>query len=188
MIDYSNNFSLDSLFYIDDNGIVCQEEWKEIQGYNGKYQVSNLGRLKTFNYRRNAFILKQEQIKSGYKRASLSILNIKKRHLVHVLVSQEFLGHKHNHSFKVIDHIDDNKINNFFRNLRIVNHRDNIIKNKIGITGQNNIRIMKGKFQVRFIINKKQKYFGCYKTIEEAIIVRDNVVKEIKNDFEKHLI
>jgi len=188
MIDYSKNYSLESLFYINENGLVCQEEWKPVVGYESKYYVSDLGRVKTFNYRRNPFICKQEKINSGYNRVSLSANNKRKRMLVHVLVCQSFLGHKHNRTLKVIDHFDNNKQNNSLNNLRIISNRDNVIKDrKKGITGENNIRMMKGKFQVRFEIDKKTKHFGCYATIEEAIFIRDGVVKKLQEDFKKHL-
>jgi hypothetical protein len=46
MIEYYKNKSLESLFYINEKGLVCLEEWKDVVGYEGFYQVSNLGRLK----------------------------------------------------------------------------------------------------------------------------------------------
>ena len=46
MIEYHKNLSLELLFYINNEGLVCYEEWKDIPGYEGIYQVSNLGRIK----------------------------------------------------------------------------------------------------------------------------------------------
>jgi len=188
MIDYSKNLSLENLFYIDEFGIVRQEEWKYVKGSDDKYQVSNLGRVKTFNYRRDVFIMTQESLKSGYKRVRLWFQKKSKRILVHVLVCQEFLEHKHNPPLKVIDHIDDNPKNNILTNLRIISFRENIVKGAKSLTGENNIRIMKKKYQVRFVINKKTNYFGCYETLGEAVIVRNNVKKELETEFKKHLI
>jgi len=189
MIDYSKNYSLESLFYINENGLVCQEEWKSVTGYETKYQVSDLGRIKTFNYKARPFIMVQEYLKKGYCRISLSKNNKKKRILVHVLVCQEFKNHKnHNYKIKVVDHIDNNPKNNVLSNLQIISNRQNIIKDMPNPkTGENNIRIMKKKFQVRFSINKKVKHFGVYETLEEAVLVRDNVVKQLEEDFKKHL-
>jgi hypothetical protein len=188
MINYSENYSLESLFYINEDGLVCQEKWKPIVGYESKYEVSDLGRVKTFNYRRNPFIMVQEQLKKGYCRISLFKDNKKKRVLVHVLVCQEFKGYIQNNKFKVIDHIDNNPKNNIASNLQIISFRENIIKDMPKPkTGENNIRIMKGKFQVRFVVDKKTNYLGCYETLKEAVFVRNKFIEKLNQDFKKHL-
>ena len=48
MIEYYKNLSLENLFYIDENGIVQEEEWKDIPNWEGMYQCSDLGRVKSF--------------------------------------------------------------------------------------------------------------------------------------------
>jgi hypothetical protein len=47
MIEYYNNFDLNPLFYINDEGLVCLEEFKNIPNWIGFYQISNLGRVKS---------------------------------------------------------------------------------------------------------------------------------------------
>jgi len=49
MIEYHKNFNLESLFYIDENGLICQEEWKDIAEVKNIYQSSNLGRIKSLD-------------------------------------------------------------------------------------------------------------------------------------------
>lgn len=49
MIEYYNNFSLEDLFYINENGLVCQEQWKDIIEVKNIYQSSNLGRIKSLD-------------------------------------------------------------------------------------------------------------------------------------------
>ncbi len=49
MIEYYKNFSLEPLFYVNENGLVCQEEWKDIAEVKNIYQSSNLGRIKSLD-------------------------------------------------------------------------------------------------------------------------------------------
>ena len=49
MIEYYKNKSLESLFYVNEFGLVCQEEWKDIPNYEGLYQASDLGRIKSLS-------------------------------------------------------------------------------------------------------------------------------------------
>lgn len=79
---------------------------------------------------------------------------------------------------KVVDHIDGDTLNNKSYNLRIVTPNQNATnlssysKNRSGYT---NIYYEKGKYGVR--INNKR--YGRYNTIEEALRVRDSVIKQI---------
>ncbi len=49
MIEYYKNFSLEPLFYVNEKGLVCQEEWKDIAEVKNIYQSSNLGRIKSLD-------------------------------------------------------------------------------------------------------------------------------------------
>ena len=62
MIEYYKNLSLESLFYINDEGLVCMEEWRNIIGFENRYQVSSLGRVKSLGRR----------IKSGKKNKTIN--------------------------------------------------------------------------------------------------------------------
>jgi len=106
------------------------EIWKDIVGYEGCYQVSNLGNVKSFisTYNGNRFypkelILRQYSNK-GYLRVALTDSFGKvKYYLVHRLVLTVFLGY----SELDVNHIDGNKKNNRVENLEWVTKSENQI-------------------------------------------------------------
>jgi len=83
MIEYYKNLSLENLFYIDENGIIQEEEWRDIPNYEGYYQASNLGRIKSLKrniVKKNGVIIpinktkikNQSKDKDGYLKTSIS--------------------------------------------------------------------------------------------------------------------
>lgn len=73
------------------------EEWRDIKGYEGFYQISNLGRVKSLERKNHQGILKKERIlhvynSCGYRKLSLIKNKIKKKHYVHTLVLEAFVG------------------------------------------------------------------------------------------------
>ena len=93
-----------------------REEWKDIEGYEGMYQVSNLGNVKSLNYRRTGKerILKGRDVK-GYLRVGLWKDGENKDYLIHRLVGQAFLENPNN--LPILNHKDENKYNNCVQNL-----------------------------------------------------------------------
>ena len=94
------------------------EEWRDIKGYEGRYQVSNLGRVRSLrdnhgNYREKirATILNKE----GYNYISLYKEGKIKMCLVHRLVAEAFIDNPNN--YKEVNHKDENKQNNSVSNL-----------------------------------------------------------------------
>lgn len=92
-----------------------KEEWKDIPGYEGYYQVSNLGRVKSLNYNREnrKQILKQAKDYDGYCLVSLAKNNKHTTAKVHRLVLQAFIGPSNLH----INHINKIKEDNRLENL-----------------------------------------------------------------------
>lgn len=96
------------------------EEWKWINGFEGVYQISNLGRLKSFKRCQNGYILSNINTKGGYLSVILSDPIAKKKRYtrIHILVAEAFIGNiPHGHH---VHHIDDNKQNNVVSNLEII--------------------------------------------------------------------
>lgn len=95
------------------------EEWKDIPNYEGLYQVSNLGRVRS-----KRRILKPYVTKRGYCRVGLTRNSKTKHYMVHKLVMHSFIGEK----YMPIDHIDCDKTNNKLENLEYVTTRENCIR------------------------------------------------------------
>lgn len=110
-----------------------KEKWKDIDGYVGLYQVSDMGRVRRIEsvvYRNGnpmciaKKILKSQKCSNGYRMVSLSKDGIVKQHLIHRLVALAFIPNPKN--MPEVNHIDENKCNNTTKNLEWVNHQANI--------------------------------------------------------------
>lgn len=91
--------------------------WKDIPGYEGLYQVSNTGQVRSLNYRRTGKkqILKPGYTKDGYETVNLNKEGSYKTYKVHRLVAMAFISNPNN--YPVVNHIDENKTNNAVWNL-----------------------------------------------------------------------
>lgn len=99
--------------------MIQNEEWRPIKGFEGLYEVSNLGRIKS-----SKRILKQGINHRGYKYINICDKNKKWKQVeVHRLVALAFLCNEQNKG--QVDHIDANKCNNFVDNLRWVTPKEN---------------------------------------------------------------
>lgn len=112
--------------------LKLQEIWKDIKGYEGLYQISNFGRVKSLErYQQNHSKLQkiEEKIKTihiknnGYQFVQLYKDNIMKNLHVHRLVAQAFIPNLENKT--QINHIDGNKLNNSVNNLEWVTSNEN---------------------------------------------------------------
>lgn len=91
-----------------------KEIWKDIKGYEGLYQVSNLGRIKNIKFKTQR-ILKQRQLADGHFTIGLCKNSAIKRHLVHRLVAISFIPNPN--SLPIINHKDEDPTNNCVDNL-----------------------------------------------------------------------
>ena len=105
-----------------------KEIWKDIKGYEGLYQVSNLGRVKSLDmilpYKRHnkettrirkGKILSPANMKNGYLRVEMSNKTKHRLNLVHRLVAIAFIPNPNN--YKEINHINCDKQDNSAENL-----------------------------------------------------------------------
>ena len=101
------------------------EEWREIKGYNGKYLVSNKGRIKSLKHRK-ARLLTAFTNNKGYPRVALCQGGQPKYLLVSRLVADAFCENQDPEHAKTVDHIDGDTLNNCADNLRWMSLADNI--------------------------------------------------------------
>lgn len=123
------------------------EIWKPIFGYEGFYEVSNLGKVKSLERKvKNplAFsgyrIVKSRAlaltISNGYFEVSLYKENKRKHFRVHQLVAFNFMDHKPCGFEIVVNHKDFNKTNNRLDNLELVTNRENSNKKHLASTSK----------------------------------------------------
>lgn len=108
-----------------------QETWKDIPGYEGLYQVSNLGRVKSLprhgTRSDEEMIMTQHKDGKGYMRLWLCKNCVQKNFKVHRLVASAFLPNPDN--LPQINHKDENKQNNSADNLEWCDNRYNSVYN-----------------------------------------------------------
>lgn len=102
------------------------EEWKTIKGFED-YQISNLGRVKSFKRKKNN-IMTPCLDGGGYYKVTLRKNNKAKTKKIHQLVAIAFLDHKPCGLVLVVDHINEVKADNRLENLQIVTNRFNLYK------------------------------------------------------------
>jgi len=172
-----------------------EEIWKDIPGYEGYYQVSNLGNVKSVDryikhsrsggfYKKKGKYLSKKIIK-GYYTVSLSIKSKVRAFGVHQLVSMAFLGHIPDGHNVIIDHKQEgNKLDNRLENLQIITQRGNLTKaiNKtktsskyIGVSYERDIK----KWRARICIDGKSKHLGYFQSEYEAHLVYQAKLKEL---------
>jgi hypothetical protein len=110
-----------------------KEVWLPVKGCDGVYEVSNLGRVKSLKYNKER-VLKGGVNSAGYVNVILFVDGVKIFYNVHQLVAITFLGHNPNRHKLVVDHIDNDRLNNNLENLQLISHRENSSKDSIGKT------------------------------------------------------
>tara|TARA_R110002012_G_C11500662_1_gene597293 strand:+ start:246 stop:743 length:498 start_codon:yes stop_codon:yes gene_type:complete len=152
------------------------ETWKDIPNFKN-YQVSNLGNVRSLNYRQTG---KTKVLKKSINSAGRYTVTLYRgSQNIGSLVAWAFLKHKPNGHKIVVDHINNIPTNDKLYNLQLITQRKNTTKdrkNKHGYTGISKI----GKyFQARIRIKGQKKYLGNYKTAKEASLAYQDALKNI---------
>ena len=149
--------------------------WKDIPNYEGHYQVNDIGEVRSLKTNK---ILKQS-LSSSYWGVTLCKDGIPKGKRVHQLMAMAFLGHNPNGYSFVVDHIDNNKLNNNLKNIQVVSHRQNISngKKKNNYTGVCWHK-RKNKYISSIMINGKLKHLGYFENEYDAHLAYENKLRE----------
>ena len=141
-VDYGNQITLKSTDNIGARHIAWrsfeagvefaqQVEWRKINGYDGFYEISNIGEIKSIsresknNKNKRTIFISKSSGTNGYLHAGLTDINgIRKNHDVHRLVALAFIDNPAN--LEQVNHIDGNKFNNSYLNLEWVSRSDNM--------------------------------------------------------------
>lgn len=128
------------------------EEWKDIEGYEGLYQISNQGRVKSLNYNHTGKekILKYGKRPNGYLKTTLIKNGIRKDIYIHRLVAQTFIPNPDDKP--CVDHIDTNPLNNKSENLRWCTQKENL-NNPLSIEKIKGINNYNAKPILQFTLN-----------------------------------
>ena len=164
------------------------EEFIDIPGYEGKYQVSNLGRVKslsrvdTIGRKVKEKILKTQIDKGGYLRTKLSHKGKTKTFRIHQLVAMAFLGHIPCGHKQVVDHKNNVSTDNRLENLQLITSRENSSKDRkggsskyVGVSWENS----RGKWRSKIRIGGKQILLGRYKDEYEAHLAYQKALNNI---------
>lgn len=105
---------------------MMDEEWRDIKGYEGRYEVSNHGRIRT-KCRNKDKVMKQLTHYHGYKFIFLYSIGRKrgKKTFVHRIVAEAFLPNEDQKPY--VNHIDCNKGNNIVVNLEWMSVSENTL-------------------------------------------------------------
>ena len=166
------------------------EIWKDIKGYEGLYQVSNLGRVKSlsrysFGEGRQKRKLKEKILKPTNKKEYFKVRLYNrsgyKFFKIHHLVAINFLNYSKSKKY-IIDHVNNNKSDNRVENLQIITQRQNLSKDKKNktskYTGVSWDKENK-KWRAVICIKGKNKCLGRYKSEYQANLVYKKTIKDL---------
>jgi len=175
------NFSLKNL---------TNEIWKDIPKYKGCYSVSNFGRVKSLKRFRvvKDRILTQSKNDNGYLYVNLTTKSVIKTFSVHQLVAICFLNHEPSKYNLVVDHINNNQIDNNAENLQIISNRENSSKNRkggsskyVGVSWSS----ANGKWLSMIHVKGKAVYLGYYEDEHKAHLAYQKELKSLNKSVSK---
>lgn len=155
------------------------EIWKTIEGYPD-YQVSTYGRIKSLRFNKEK-LLAISLDNLGYARVGLRNENGLKNKKVHRLVGETFLERIDGKN--TVDHINHNRSDNHINNLRWATQSEQRLNSRPNCrstnTGESHIHKQRNNYCVK-IEKNFMMYRSCFKTLEEAVEYRDEILSTIE--------
>ena len=160
------------------------EIWKDVVGYEGVYEVSDLGNVKSLKFNKEK-VLTNNLNRNGYLQVGLSKRGRVKSKGIHQLVAEAFLNHKPCGFKLVVDHQNGVRKDNRLENLQIITSRKNTSKDiKGGTSKYTGVSWCKksNKWRSQININNKVKYLGSFTDELKASEVYQNELSNIINN------
>jgi hypothetical protein len=159
------------------------EQWKHIIGYEGLYQISNLGNVKSIRFDKEKLLLPQINSK-GYYFVVLCDKTKRKQIQIHQLVAMAFLNHIPCKMEFVINHINFDKKDNKVSNLEIVTNRENSNRKHLKSTSEYtgvSFEKDRNKWTAQIKINGKRVLLGRFLNEIDASNAYQSKLKELTN-------
>ena len=159
-----------------------EEIFKDIPGYKGLYQISNLGRVKSLKRkgRLKDIIIRNSLNTKGYPQVGISKNCRAKNFTVHKLMAITFLNHEYVNRTIVVDHINGIRTDNRLENLQIISQRDNVLKGRL-CTNYSGIKQVGKKEKYKLTISYKNKghYIGVFDDRDFALKIKNSILRLI---------
>lgn len=151
------------------------EEWRDVSGFEGLYEVSSLGNIRSLDYNHTGVtkILKPFPTADGYLRVCLYKGDNRTTKTIHTLVARAFIPNPEGKP--EIDHINQNKQDNRVENLRWATRSEQQLNrpHAVGLSGHRHIYKYRNRWRVRIKRNCVIVYYESFETLPEAIAARD---------------
>lgn len=180
------------------------EKWVPVRGYEGKYEVSNKGQVRSFDRMVYKEVAGKEVLRKGVLLAQTTHPELYKlvtlyggerwkfTTSVHLIVYYSFNLHENIDPLFQVDHVDNNPSNNELSNLQRITCRQNSIKRSLshpktskytGVCWDKRDNNWKAYIRVKDPVTgkSKSKYLGRFALEEDASIAYQNKLKEILN-------
>ena len=144
-----------------------EEIFKSVKGYEGFYEISNLGRVRSTSYK-GIKILKPAKTKRGYLNVIFCVNQKKEHRLVHRLVADAFIPNPNN--YNTVSHKDENKENNCVWNLEWMSEEDNNRYSNKSMLSEDKVKQILDLIKQGYTQLEIAKFFKCSRRTIQFIL------------------
>lgn len=175
--------------------ISKSEDWKDIPSFEGRYQVSDMGNVRSLDrlcwngstpYFRKGKNIKPSLNNKGYYSVNLWSTELNKGvvYRIHSLVAIAFLNYEKCGMAYVVDHVNNNKLDNRLSNLQVTSQRVNSSKDKKGSSQYTGVSFdnSRNRWISAIHFNNKRISLGRHECELKAAYLYNQKLKEINNE------